>query len=275
MQLGQINKLAVSRITPPGAYLKDFRGDEVLLPRKYLIPENDFQVGALVDVFVFKDSQNRIVSTTESPHLLLGNIAFLKVVLVNMFGAFVDWGLDKNLFVPFKEQAEKMEEGRSYLITLRYDNQTDRLFGSSKITKTLEPCRESLEECQVSGLVWSTTELGVKIIVNQRYEGLIFKNDVNRKLECGDEIICYVRKVRTDGKLDLQFDALGLEKYDNAYSVLLERLTKKKEIFLHDKSSPEEINKALGMSKKLFKQTVGKLLKNQLITLTDKSIRLK
>lgn len=275
MQLGQINNLAVSRITPPGAYLKDFRGDEVLLPKKYLIPESDFQVGAMVDVFVFKDSQNRIVSTTESPYLLLGNIAFLKVVLVNMFGAFVDWGLDKNLFVPFKEQAEKMEEGRSYLVTLRYDNQTDRLFGSSKITKTLEPCRESLEERQVSGLVWHTTELGVKIIVNQRYEGLIFKNDVNRKLQCGDEITCFVRKVRADGKLDLQFDALGLEKYDNAYSVLLQLLTKKKEIFLHDKSSPEEINKALGMSKKLFKQTVGKLLKNQLITLTDNSIRLK
>lgn len=275
MQLGQINNLAVSRITPPGAYLKDFRGDEVLLPKKYLIPESDFQVGAMVDVFVFKDSQNRIVSTTESPYLLLGNIAFLKVVLVNMFGAFVDWGLDKNLFVPFKEQAEKMEEGRSYLVTLRYDNQTDRLFGSSKITKTLEPCRESLEERQVSGLVWHTTELGVKIIVNQRYEGLIFKNDVNKKLQCGDEITCFVRKVRADGKLDLQFDALGLEKYDNAYSVLLQLLTKKKEIFLHDKSSPEEINKALGMSKKLFKQTVGKLLKNQLITLTDNSIRLK
>jgi predicted RNA-binding protein (virulence factor B family) len=275
MQLGRINKLTVNRITPPGAYLEDFKGDEVLLPKKYLVPESDFQVGASVDVFVFKDSQNRIVSTTEKPFLLLGTIAYLKVDTVNMYGAFVDWGLDKNLFVPFKEQAQKMEEGQSYLVTLRYDNQTDRLFGSSKIGKVLEPCRESLEEQIVSGLIWQRTELGVKVVVNQRYEGLIFKNDVNKNLQIGDEISCFVRKVREDGKLDLQIDALGLEKYDNAFVILLDLLKEKKEIFLHDKSSPEEIVSVLGMSKKLFKQTVGKLLKKQLITLTENSIKLK
>ncbi|MFM7474129.1 MAG: S1 RNA-binding domain-containing protein [Crocinitomicaceae bacterium] len=275
MQLGRINKLTVNRITPPGAYLEDFKGDEVLLPKKYLIPESDFQVGASVDVFVFKDSQNRIVSTTEKPFLLLGTIAYLKVDTVNMYGAFVDWGLDKNLFVPFKEQAQKMEEGQSYLVTLRYDNQTDRLFGSSKIGKVLEPCRESLEEQIVSGLIWQRTELGVKVVVNQRYEGLIFKNDVNKNLQIGDEISCFVRKVREDGKLDLQIDALGLEKYDNAFVILFDLLKEKKEIFLHDKSSPEEIVSVLGMSKKLFKQTVGKLLKKQLITLTKNSLKLK
>lgn len=275
MQLGRINKLTVNRITPPGAYLEDFKGDEVLLPKKYLFPESDFQVGASVDVFVFKDSQNRIVATTENPFLLLGTIAYLKVDTVNMYGAFVDWGLDKNLFVPFKEQAQKMEEGQSYLVTLRYDNQTDRLFGSCKIGKVLEPCRESLEEQIVSGLVWHRTELGVKVVVNQRYEGLIFKNDVNKNLQIGDEISCFVRKVREDGKLDLQIDALGLEKYDNAFVILLDLLKEKKEIFLHDKSSPEEIVSVLGMSKKLFKQTVGKLLKKQLITLTENSIKLK
>ncbi|MFM7300171.1 MAG: S1 RNA-binding domain-containing protein [Crocinitomicaceae bacterium] len=275
MQLGRINKLTVNRITPPGAYLEDFKGDEVLLPKKYLVPESDFQVGTSVDVFVFKDSQNRIVSTTEKPFLLLGTIAYLKVDTVNMYGAFVDWGLDKNLFVPFKEQAQKMEEGQSYLVTLRYDNQTDRLFGSSKIGKVLEPCRESLEEQIVSGLIWQPTELGVKVVVNQRYEGLIFRNDVNKNLQIGDEISCFVRKVREDGKLDLQIDALGLEKYDNAFVILLDLLKEKKEIFLHDKSSPEEIVSVLGMSKKLFKQTVGKLLKKQLITLTENSIKLK
>ncbi|MFM7758297.1 MAG: S1 RNA-binding domain-containing protein [Crocinitomicaceae bacterium] len=275
MQLGRINKLTVNRITPPGAYLEDFKGDEVLLPKKYLVPESDFQVGTSVDVFVFKDSQNRIVATTENPFLLLGTIAYLKVDTVNMYGAFVDWGLDKNLFVPFKEQAQKMEEGQSYLVTLRYDNQTDRLFGSSKIGKVLEPCRESLEEQIVSGLVWHRTELGVKVVVNQRYEGLIFKNDVNKNLQIGDEISCFVRKVREDGKLDLQIDALGLEKYDNAFVILFDLLKEKKEIFLHDKSSPDEIVSVLGMSKKLFKQTVGKLLKKQLITLTENSIKLK
>jgi len=275
MQLGRINKLTVNRITPPGAYLEDFKGDEVLLPKKYLVPESNFQVGASVDVFVFKDSQNRIVATTEKPFLLLGTIAYLKVDTVNMYGAFVDWGLDKNLFVPFKEQAQKMEEGQSYLVTLRYDNQTDRLFGSSKIGKVLEPCRESLEEQIVSGLIWQRTELGVKVVVNQRYEGLIFKNDVNKNLQIGDEISCFVRKVREDGKLDLQIDALGLEKYDNAFVILLDLLKEKKEIFLHDKSSPEEIVSVLGMSKKLFKQTVGKLLKKQFITLTENSIKLK
>lgn len=275
MQLGRINKLTINRLTPPGAYLEDFKGDEVLLPKKYLIPEDEFQVGNEVEVFVFKDSQNRIVSTTEKPHLYLGTVALLNVVQVNTYGAFVDWGLDKNLFVPFIEQAQKMIEGKSYLVTLRYDNQTDRLFGSSKIGKVLEPCREALTEQIVKGLVWHSTELGTKVIVNQRFEGLIFKNDINRRLTLGDELSFYVRKVREDGKLDLQLDPLGFEKYDSAYTALLNLLKDQKEIFLHDKSSPEEINDQTGMSKKLFKQTVGKLLKQQMIELSKQSIRLK
>ncbi|MEY3083948.1 MAG: hypothetical protein RL037_128 [Bacteroidota bacterium] len=275
MQLGRINKLTINRLTPPGAYLEDFKGDEVLLPKKYLIPEDEFQVGNEVEVFVFKDSQNRIVSTTEKPHLYLGTVALLNVVQVNTYGAFVDWGLDKNLFVPFIEQAQKMVEGKSYLVTLRYDNQTDRLFGSSKIGNVLEPCREDLTEQIVKGLVWHSTELGTKVIVNQRFEGLIFKNDINRRLTLGDELSFYVRKVREDGKLDLQLDPLGFEKYDSAYTALLNLLKDQKEIFLHDKSSPEEINDQTGMSKKLFKQTVGKLLKQQMIELSKQSIRLK
>lgn len=275
MQLGRINKLKVNRFTPPGAYLEDFKGDEVLLPKKYIEPIKDLEVGSSIDVFVFKDSQNRIVSTTEIPHLLLGDVAFLKVVQVNMYGAFVDWGLDKNLFVPFKEQAQKLEESKSYFITLRYDNLTDRLIGSSKISKILEPCREDLTGQMVDGMIWQSTDLGIKIIVNKRYEGLIFKNDINRKLTHGSSITCYVRKVREDGKLDLQFDPLGLEKYDEAYEKLHQIINEQKEIFLHDKSSPEEINAQLGMSKKLFKQTVGKLYKNKLIVLTEKSFKLK
>jgi predicted RNA-binding protein (virulence factor B family) len=123
--------------------------------------------------------------------------------------------------------------------------------------------------------VWHATDLGTKVVVNQRYEGLIFKNQVNRILRTGDEIICFVQKVREDGKLDLQLDPLGLEKYDHAYSTLLKLLQERKELFLHDKSSPEEINNEIGMSKKLFKQTVGKLLKKKLIEMTEESIRLK
>lgn len=275
MILGQINKLKIDRITPPGAFLVDLQGREVLLPKKYLFPKEKFDIDEFVDVFVMKDSENRIVSTTETPHLILNEIAFLKVVTVNQYGAFVDWGLDKDLFVPFREQINTMEVGKSYLIQLLFDEKTERLFGTERLTKSIVPCVEKLEGLQIQGVIWKKTDLGYKVILNHQYEGLIFNDRLTRKIEIGQSYDFYISKVRADGKLDVQFESLGNEKFDASYEFLLQVLKEKGILEVGDKSTPEEIRDVVGMSKKLFKQTIGKLYKKGLVELQPKKIVLK
>ena len=275
MILGQINKLKIDRITPPGAFLVDLQGREVLLPKKYLFPKEKFDIDEFVDVFVMKDSENRIVSTTETPHLILNEIAFLKVVTVNQYGAFVDWGLDKDLFVPFREQINTMEVGKSYLIQLLFDEKTERLFGTERLTKSIVPCVERLEGLQIQGVIWKKTDLGYKVILNHQYEGLIFNDRLTRKIEIGQSYDFYISKVRADGKLDVQFESLGNEKFDASYEFLLQALKEKGILEVGDKSTPEEIRDVVGMSKKLFKQTIGKLYKKGLVELQPKKIVLK
>ena len=275
MILGQINKLKIDRITPPGAFLVDLQGREVLLPKKYLFPKEKFDIDEFVDVFVMKDSENRIVSTTETPHLILNEIAFLKVVTVNQYGAFVDWGLDKDLFVPFREQINTMEVGKSYLIQLLFDEKTERLFGTERLTKSIVPCVERLEGLQIQGVIWKKTDLGYKVILNHQYEGLIFNDRLTRKIKIGQSYDFYISKVRADGKLDVQFESLGNEKFDASYEFLLQVLKEKGILDVGDKSTPEEIRDVVGMSKKLFKQTIGKLYKKGLVELQPKKIVLK
>jgi hypothetical protein len=275
MILGQINKLKIDRITPPGAFLVDLQGREVLLPKKYLFPKEKFDIDEFVDVFVMKDSENRIVSTTETPHLILNEIAFLKVVTVNQYGAFVDWGLDKDLFVPFREQINTMEVGKSYLIQLLFDEKTERLYGTERLTKSIVPCVERLEGLQIQGVIWKKTDLGYKVILNHQYEGLIFNDRLTRKIEIGQSYDFYISKVRADGKLDVQFESLGNEKFDASYEFLLQALKEEGILEVGDKSTPEEIRDVVGMSKKLFKQTIGKLYKKGLVELQPKKIVLK
>ena len=175
MQLGRINQLTIKRFAPPGAYLIDLQDNEVLLPNKYILPEHE--EGSLVDVFVMKDSENRIVCTTEVPFILLGECKYLEVIHVNPYGAFVDWGLDKDLLVPFSEQLHRLEQEEKYLFTLRYDFETDRLFGSMKVRKVLDLCEDQeLVGQAVDLLICEEGKLGRNVIVNNRYEGLIFKN---------------------------------------------------------------------------------------------------
>lgn len=274
MILGQINKLKVDRIKSPGAYLTDIHGNEVLLPKKYLEPISAFEEGKYTDVFVMKDSQNRLVSTTEIPHLYLNEYAFLDVVQVNAFGAFVDWGLDKDLFVPFKEQKHRLEVGEQCLIQLKYDDKTDRLFGSEKIERSFMPCQESIEGEKVEGLVWKETKLGFSIIIENKYLGLLFHNRISKKVNIGDKISVFISKVREDGKLDLQLESLGVEKFDDAYFKILKILQEKGIIELGDKSSPEAIKMNLGLSKKMYKQAIGKLYKKGLVNLFPTKIEL-
>jgi predicted RNA-binding protein (virulence factor B family) len=272
MQLGKINQLTIARITPPGAYLFDRQGNEVLLPKKYLVPE--YAEGAQVSVFVFKDSQNRIVATTETPFILLGDFAYLEVVHNNPFGTFVNWGLDKDLMVPYGEQIHKLEEGEKYLFTLRYDHATDRLYGSMKVKKLLEPCQDDLINLEVDLLVCEPTQLGRSVIVNNRYSGLIFNNDITKSIRRGDRTKGYVKTVREDGKLDVVLEPTSFIKYDQATNKILQILQQNPKLGLSDNSDPDEIRDVLGMSKKTFKQAIGKLFKAKKIIIHGNYIEL-
>jgi predicted RNA-binding protein (virulence factor B family) len=272
MQLGRINQLIIARHTPPGAYLFDNQGNEVLLPKKYVLPEHI--EGSSVDVFVFKDSENRIVATTETPLIFLGDFTYLEVVHNNPFGTFVDWGLDKDLMVPYGEQTHRLEEGEKYLFTLRYDQATDRLFGSMKVKKMLEPCIEELTDQEVELLICEPTQLGRNVIVNNRYSGLIFNTDITKNIQRGDRIIGFVKNVREDGKLDITLDPTSFIKYDQATDKILQILQKNPKLELSDKSDPDEIRDKIGMSKKTFKQAIGKLFKAKKIIIYPNYIEL-
>ena len=273
MQLGKINKLTIKRFAPPGAYLIDIQENEVLLPNKYLTP--DMEEGTEVEVFVMKDSSERLVCVTEKPYILLGDCVYLDVVEVNPFGAFVDWGLDKDLFVPFAEQRTRLEIGDRYLFTLLYDFETDRLFGSMKIKKVLIPSTDlSMEGQEVDLLICDEGKLGRNVIVNKRYEGLIFKDQQNQPLQREQECKGYVAKVREDGKLDIRLEVPNDSRYDAAEQKILDTLAAQEGFLaLTDKSDPDEVRAVLGLSKKTFKQAIGKLYKHRRIALEAEGIR--
>jgi predicted RNA-binding protein (virulence factor B family) len=273
MQLGKINLLTIKRFAPPGAYLIDQQENEILLPNKYLTPE--MEEGSEVEVFVMKDSAERMVAVTERPYLLLGDCAYLDVVQVNPYGAFVDWGLDKDLFVPFAEQRQRLEIGDRYLFTLLYDFETDRLFGSMKVKKVLLACRDkSLEGQEVNLLICDEGKLGRNVIVNMRYEGLIFKDQQNQPLEQEQTCKGYVAKVREDGKLDIRLEIPNDSRYDAAEQKILDILDQQEGFLaLTDKSDPDEVRAILGLSKKTFKQAIGKLYKHRRVTLEPNGIR--
>jgi predicted RNA-binding protein (virulence factor B family) len=273
MQIGEINLLKILRFTAPGAYLGDEDGNDVLLPGKYIT--NDMSEEDMISVFLYRDSEDRIVATTETPFIHLYGYAYLKVKEVNLYGAFLDWGLEKDLMVPFKEQQLKMEEGKYYLVTLQMDGATDRLFATTKINRYLEDCSDKdLVGQEVELLVCDKTELGVKLIVDERYHGMVFQNDISKPIRRGQKIRGFVLNVRDDGKLDIRFEKIGFEKFDDAAQSILEIVKSKGSLYLSDKSSPEDIREQVGMSKKTFKQAIGKLYKARQIEILDTEIRL-
>ena len=271
--LGKQISLSIQRFTKQGAYLTNSEGDEVLLPQKYLNPS--WAEGHEVDVFLVKDSEDRRVALTEAPKLSLNEFAILKIVEINPMGAFADWGIDRDLFIPFAEQRSEVELDRSYPICLKYDALTDRLYGSMKTNKNLMTASDDLIGSHLSFMVTEKHNLGWKGIVEHQYSGMIYANECSLKLSLGDVIKAYVSAVRPDGKIDLKLSPEGFKKYDDATAQLWELLQEHKFLYLHDKSPAEEIFKALNMSKKTFKQAVGKLYKEQKIALfKDKIARI-
>lgn len=276
MQIGLTHSLKIARETVHGFYLEDENGHEVLLPGVYITEH--LKIGEMISVFLYKDSENRIVATTEKPAFELGQFAFLRVKELGQFGAFVDWGLPKDLLVPFSEQISVLQAGNSYVFCLCYDDKSDRLFGSAKINKQLEYTDVPFKVGQeVNILVAGKHDLGLSAIIEQRYSGLIFESDIHKQIQIGEERKAYVKQVRVDGKVDLLLEPMGYDKSVDEHSVRLLNMLEANQgkLNLSDKSSPEQIKIVLGMSKKAFKKALGKLYKSGKVDINLGEILLK
>lgn len=271
LQIGEYNTLKVLRDTKVGLFLGDEEND-VLLPKKYVPKE--FFVGDEMKVFIYLDHEERPVATTLRPYVKLNEFAHLKVNYINQFGAFLDWGLEKDLFVPFKEQSKPMEVGKRYLIYMYLDEKTNRLAATSKVQKyfsTEIPAFEPNEEVEV--MISHFTDMGVNVIIENRYKGLAYADEVFKDLKLGKKTKAYIKQVRPDGKIDVSFKKIGTAAIDEDAQLIIDELKANNGFLgLHDKSHPEEIKTILQMSKKAFKKAVGSLYKAKIIDIKENGI---
>ena len=277
LSIGEYHTLTIDRDTPPGLFLKDDSGEkenEVLLPNKYK-PES-FEIGDELEVFVYLDHDERPVATTLQPYVQLDEFAFLECVDANKMGAFLDWGLEKHLFVPFKEQAYPMKEGEHYLIFCYLDEETQRLTASSKVNHFLDNTELTVEPYEkVDLIVTNKTEIGFNLIVNELHQGLVYHDDVFQDLKTGDKLTGWVKKTRKDNKIDITLQRPGYRSIEpNADAVMNELEMNKGFLPLTDKYSPEDIKARLEMSKKSFKKAIGMLYKKRLISIEEDGIHL-
>jgi hypothetical protein len=274
VEIGKINTLEVVRETDNGFYLDGQELGEILMPHKFITDE--VRSAGWADVFVYSDSEDRMVATTENPYAMVGDFAFLKVVSVSKFGAFLDWGLPKDLLVPFREQKADMVEGRSYLVHVFVDILTKRIAASAKIDKYLDNIPPEYEHGdEVKLLIAEETDLGYKAIVNNEHWGMLYKNQLYRQLSPGQKITGYINKVRDDDKIDLLIEKPGYEKVDAISQKILDELKVNRGFMaVTDKTSPDMINAMFGISKKNFKKAIGNLYKKRLITFDSDGIRL-
>lgn len=272
MEIGKYNELRVNRELDFGVYLIDDEGNEVLLPKRYVT--NRMPVGTRLRVFVYNDSENRPVATTETPTAIVGETALLRVKAVNAVGAFMDWGLvAKDLLVPFREQRVDMKVGRSYVVHVYLDEPSGRIVASAKLDKFLSQERPNYYHRQrVDLLVVQRTELGFKVIVNDSHWGMIYHNEIMTDVNIGDRLTGYVKQVRDDDKVDVTLAKIEKARVDDLTTVIVDYLSSHGGIMtLTDKTSPEEIFKTFGCSKKDFKKALGQLYKQQIILLSSES----
>lgn len=273
MNIGKHHILTVDRLTEPGAFLTDGKTD-VLLPNKFL--PADIRKGGRIRVFVYRDSEDRLISTTQKPYATLNEFAYLKVKDDNSVGAFLDWGIDKDLLVPFREQQHALKRGMWTLVYVFLDEKTDRIAATAKVSKHFSSQHTLQKGEEVNLLIADTTDLGVNVVVENAHRGLIFQSDLFHDLMEGDRIRGYVKNVREDGKLDISLRKEGLENLEAGAKQILQELQDNEGFLeLTDKSDPEDIKSYLQMSKKNFKKSVGILYKKQLILLEKHGIRLK
>ena len=273
IRIGQTYPLEVIKITGVGAFLDAGGLGEVLLPQRHF-PE-DLQVGDSVFVFLYLDSEDRPIATTQTPKAKVGQFAYLKATDTNSVGAFLDWGLEKEVLVPFAEQHRPMEVGRSYLVYIYLDKVHGRITASSKIDKFLDKSKPNFKPRQcVDLIIANSTDLGYKAIINHSHWGVLYKNEVFQRLSFGQSVTGYIKQVRGDQKIDLTLQ--GGQEVRDQYAERILRYLKQNEGFagLNDKSSPELISQLLGMSKKSFKKAIGGLFKQRVISIDDDGIRL-
>ena len=275
LEQGKLGELNIFKRSGVGLFLSDESGEEVLLPNKYCTEE--MKPGEKVKVFIYRDSEGRKVATTLTPKIFLHEFALLKVSAVTSVGAFLDWGLEKDLMVPFREQKQKMEEGRWYIVYLDLDEKTDRLFASNRLERYLENDELTIKEGdEVDLVIQQKTDLGYAVIINHKHKGLVFDNEVFKEVRIGDRQKGFVKKIRDDKKVDVSLQALGYKGANDANSELILQQLKENDGFLPitDKSTPEEISTQFGISKKAFKKSLGALYKQRLIEIHPTGIQL-
>jgi predicted RNA-binding protein (virulence factor B family) len=266
--IGKINTLQIERATENGLYLKAKNGDEVLLPNAYV--KDEMLLGDLIDVFIYTDSEDRIIATTQKPKAMFGEFAFLKVVDKIDIGAFLDWGLPKDLFVPLKEQKD-LEVGKSYLFFINFDQRTNRLIATQKIGKHLDSNPTEIQKNQeVDIVIFAQTPLGYKALINQSFSGMIYKNEIFEDIKLGDKKKAYIKEIRKDGLIDLSLQPIGKSSEDVAVKKILEVLeSNNNELPLNYKSDPQDIQRYFGLSKKAYKKALTKLIDLKKIEVGD------
>lgn len=272
IELGKFNRLKVVKQVDFGMYLDDDVEGEILLPKRY-VPQ-DCKVGDELDVFIYLDNEERLVATTQEPLVQVGQFACLEVAWVNQYGAFLNWGLMKDLFVPFSEQKMKMQVGKRYVVHVHLDEESYRIVASAKVDRYLSKEKADYVPGQeVEVLIWQKTDLGFKAIIENRFGGLLYDSEIFQPLHAGMRLKAYVKQVRDDGKIDLMLQKPGAGKVDDFAKTLLEHIRSNGgRTPLNDKTPAEEIYAMFGVSKKTFKKAVGDLYKKRLVVLQDDGI---
>lgn len=274
ISIGEINTLEVMRDTDYGYFLESKDEEEVLLPNVYVM-EDEMPMGSLLDVFVYTDSEDRPVATTKMPYAKLGEYGYFTVVDYKPYGAFVNWGLPKDLFVPLSQQKEHFNIGKKYLLRVCLDEQTGRLYATQKIGKYFNREMKGLHQNKVLDvIILAKTPLGFKVVADNQYEGMLFSNEIYEDIRIGDKKRVYIKTVRKDGKLDLSLQPIGKKaKIGEAEGIIIQLLKEANGTLPFTyKSDADEIKKTFEMSKKNFKRTLTELIESKKIQLTDDSI---
>jgi len=271
---GSYHRLAVLRLTSVGAYLDGHEAGDILLPKRFL-PE-DIAEGQQLKVFIYHDGEDRLIATTQKANAAVGEIAFLRCMDVTKQGAFMDWGLMKDLFVPLSQQSDRMVKGHSYLVKLYVDEQTGRVAATQKFGYQISNDNLQLEVHDVVDmLVWQKSDIGYKVIINNQNFGVLHYGDVFKPLEIGDKLQGFIKKIYEDNRIDVMPGERGYARVNDESDVILDKLRAEGGYLpFHDKSDPEEIKAAFGISKKTFKMAVGKLYKEGKIELTKTGLKL-
>jgi uncharacterized protein len=274
IEIGKMNSLTVIRETDVGLFLKDDEGSEALLPASF--KQSKYKINDALNVFVYTDSENKLIASERRPYAQVNDFAYLRVSSVTEFGAFLDWGLEKDLFVPYNEQQHKMTESEFYVVYIYVDEITKRIAASSRLDKFVSKNVSILtagEEVDV--LVFEESDLGFSCVINNKYKGLIYHNDIYKEVFVGDELKGYVKNIREDNLIDLSFQKSGFKNVLDSTDVILEEIKKNKGFLnLHDKSTPEEISIRLSMSKATFKKSIGILYRHRKVLIKPDGVYL-